>query len=226
MSFRIGVLGSLLAAFVGMTLPAAGATLLINGSFEDGVPGNTRGTTNNALFDRMPTRGANWDTWASLDGWTLSSGSGIGVETNRTRPFIDAEDGNYYVALDRIGNSTIVQNVALGVGRYTLSVWYSPQTNAANTSGVTYGITGLGGATATVGTNGATRGQWTQLVLDLMVTVAGTYQVYLGATGTSNNRGAFVDNITLAPVPVPAAGLVLLGGLGALAGVRRRQRKG
>jgi hypothetical protein len=221
---RKSFIGAVLAGVMGMAMPAFGATLLINGSFEDGVPGNTRGTTNNARFGNLPVSGRNWDTWNSLDGWTLSSGSGIAVETDRTRNFIDAQDGNYYVALDRVGNSTIVQNVALGIGRYTLSLWYSPQTNAANTNGVTYGITGLGGATATVGTGGATRGQWTQLVLDLMVTVAGNYQVYVGATGTSNNRGAFVDNIALAPVPVPAAGLVLLGGLGALAGLRRKRK--
>jgi hypothetical protein len=226
MSMRIGFLGSALAVLIGMSLPAAGATVLINGSFEDGVPGNTRGTTNNARFGNLPVSGPRWDTWTSLDGWSLSSGTGIGVETNRTRTFIDAQDGNYYVALDRIGNSTIVQNVALGVGKYTLSLWYSPSTNNAGTNGVSYGITGLGGAMATVGTGGATRGQWTQFVLDLMVTVAGNYQVYLGATGSSNSRGALVDNISLAPVPLPAAGLALLGGLGALAGVRRRQRKG
>ncbi len=224
MSMRLRFFASALAALIGMTVPAAAATVLVNGSFEDGVPGNTRGTTNSALFDRLPVRGSNWDTWNSLDGWSLASGSGIAVETNRSRAFIDAQSGNYYVALDRIGNSTIVQNVALGIGKYTLSLWYSPATNVANTNGVTYGITGIGGATATVGTNGVRRGQWTQLVLDLMVTVAGNYQVYVGATGSSNNRGAFVDNISLAPVPVPAAGLVLLGGLGGLAALRRKRK--
>jgi hypothetical protein len=60
----------------------------------------------------------------------------------------------------------------------------------------------------------------------------GTFQVVAGSTEslvwswnipTSALRGQVSTN--LAPVPVPAAGFLLLGGLGALAAVRRRQKK-
>lgn len=222
---RSSLVAAAMAALFGASVPAAASTVLINGSFEDGVPGNVRGSVNNALFDRMDTVGPNWDAWSSLYGWTLASGAGIAVETDRTRTFIDPQNGEYYVALDRIGNSSITQTVALAVGRYTMSLWYSPMTNNAATNGVTFGVSGLGGATATVGTNGAARGLWTQLFLDLTVAVAGNYQVYLGATGSSNGRGALIDNVSLAPapVPLPAAGAGLLAALGLLAGLRRKR---
>jgi hypothetical protein len=224
MTMRMNVVGAVLAAVIGAALPAHGSTILVNGSFESGVPGNSRGIVNGANFNAMVTSGPNWDAWRGLNGWTLASGPGIAVETDRTNSKIDAQNGEYYVGLDVIGNSSLVQTVTLGVGRYTLSLWYSPDTGNAATNGIAYGITGLGSATATIGTNGAKRGDWSLLSLDLMVRVAGNYQVFLGATGKSDGKGGFIDNVALTPAPLPAAGLVLLGGLGALAGLRRRRR--
>lgn len=222
---RQRICATALAILFGTAMPAAAATLLINGSFEGGVPGNTRGIINNADFVTMATRGRTWDAWTGLNGWSLASGSGIVVETDRTRTLIDAQSGDYYLALDRIGNTTLTQSVALAVGRYTMSLWYSPQTAGLGTNGISYGVAGLRGATATAGTNGAVRGQWTELVLNLFVGVADNYQVYLGATGASDGRGAFVDNVSLAPVPVPlpAAGAALLAALGLLTGLRRKR---
>ena len=223
MSLRSGLLLAALASVLSMSLPAAGATILVNGSFETGVPGNVRGTVNGALFGSMVNSGPSWDAWKSLNGWTLASGPGIAVETQRTNNKIDAQSGDYYVGLDVIGNSRIVQNVALGVGRYTLSLWYSPDTGNAATNGIDYGITGLGSATATIGTNGAKRGIWSLVSLDVLVQTAGNYQVYVGATGTSNGMGGFIDNIALTAVPLPAAGLALLGAIGMMGGLRRRR---
>ncbi len=96
--------------------------------------------------------------------------------------------GNYYVALDRVGNSTSSRTWPLASGAIRSASGTALRPMQSNTNGVTYGITGLGGATATVGTGGATRGQLDAARLDLMVTVAGNYQVYVGATGKSNDQ--------------------------------------
>ncbi|MEZ5770310.1 MAG: hypothetical protein R3D61_01300 [Defluviimonas denitrificans] len=204
-------------------VPASGATLLVNGSFESGPLGNPAGSVNGATFDTLTTGSRSWDAYGSLDGWTLASGPGIAVETDRSNNKIDAQDGEHYVGLDVIGNARITQTVALTVGAYTLNLWYSPNTNNAATNGIDFGITGLGSGVATVGTMGARRGEWSQISLNVLVQVAGDYQVYVGATGRSDGRGGYIDNIALTPVPLPAAGLGLLGALGLMAGLRRKR---
>lgn len=45
-----------------------------------------------------------------------------------------------------------------------------------------------------------------------------------GVDGTNSNDGFDIDSIAIAPVPLPAAGLMLLGGLGGLAALRRRKK--
>lgn len=45
-----------------------------------------------------------------------------------------------------------------------------------------------------------------------------------GAGGTSSNDGFDVDSVAIAAVPLPAAGMLLLGGLGGLAALRRRKK--
>ncbi len=53
-----------------------------------------------------------------------------------------------------------------------------------------------------------------------------TCSICTGNTTIANLNGKQGDiNIDLAPVPAPAAGFLLIGGLGALAGLRRRRRK-
>ena len=50
-------------------------------------------------------------------------------------------------------------------------------------------------------------------------------KIYIGLT---NDRQGFADgslaSVSVAPVPVPAAGLLLLGGVGGLAAVRRKRK--
>lgn len=54
---------------------------------------------------------------------------------------------------------------------------------------------------------------------------AGATETLTFTHGASFGKGADIDfTVTAAPVPVPAAGLLLVGGLGALVAVRRRKR--
>ena len=46
---------------------------------------------------------------------------------------------------------------------------------------------------------------------------------YFASTGTKTTDGFDVDSVAIAPVPVPAAGMMLLAGLGGFAALRRRR---
>jgi hypothetical protein len=49
------------------------------------------------------------------------------------------------------------------------------------------------------------------------------YALTFRAEGTSNELGGFIDDVSVAPVPVPAAGFLLIGALGGLVALRRRK---
>jgi hypothetical protein len=206
----------------------ASASIVTNGSFEmdPGVRGN-----NGAIFaDLANPGGANWAVWNTLPGWTAVplGGPGIEVQTDETLGNIDAQDGEYYVELDSTANATIRQNVALVAGSYELSFWYSPRIGGANgpaTNAMTYAIGGLlSGNLTGPGINPVTAvGQWTQIVVSFVVAVNGTYNLDFAARGTNDSLGALIDNVSIAAVPVPAAGGLLLLGLGGLASMRRRK---
>lgn len=229
MFVRKGLMTAAVAVMLGTVVPAAGATLLINGSFEGGVPGNTRGTTNGALFGSLPMatgKQPNWDTWRGLNGWTLASGSAIAVDTAATNNKIAPHSGKYYVGLDVLNNTMMTQNVALKSGTYTLKLWYNFDQGSVLTNSMTFGITknGLPVANATYIPLVSTRKSWTQVSINFRVRTAGTYQVFVGAAGVSDGKGGYIDDIDLSQVPVPAAGLGLIGALGALIGLKRRRR--
>lgn len=199
---------------------AAGS--VVNGSFEDIVPGSFLGR-NGSSYGNMPTSGNSWDVWQSVNGWSTVSGSGIEIQTQRTLGLAPA-DGDYYVELDSYSNSSMSQTLNLGVGRYMLSFWYSPRVGNALTDGIEYALGNLVSGLANDGVNGATRGGWTQILSSFTVTTAGAYNLLFSASGQSDSYGGLVDDIQIAPVPLPAAGLALMAGLGALGAVRRRRK--
>lgn len=224
-----GLVVAAVVALLGTVVPAAGATLLINGSFETGVPGNTRGMTNSALFGSLPTatgKQPNWDTWGGLNGWTLATGSGIAVQTAGTVNKISPHTGKYYVALDAVSNTKLTQDVALKAGTYTLKLWYNFDQGTVTTNSMTFGITknGLPVANSTYIPLVTTRKSWTLVSMNFRVRSAGTYQVYIGGTGSSDGKGGFIDDVDLSQVPIPAAGFGLIGALAALGALKRRRR--
>lgn len=154
-----------------------------------------------------------------LTGWTVSRGA-VTIETNATAP-LPAQDGTAFAELVGQTSALLRQTVSLHTGRYVLSLWYSPEAaTQAATSKLGFNMGGLiRGVISTA--NGASVGNWVQVNVEFLARSTRNYQLSLANYGKA---GGFVDNVAIAPVPVPAAGVVLLGALGALAGLRRRKK--
>jgi hypothetical protein len=224
------VLAVAAAISAGVFGAATASTIVTNGSFESGVPGNTRGLSNNAFFGNLNSTGPSWDRWKNLNGWRTVVGSGIEVQSNRTLSTIDAQAGTKYVELDSTRNSGMAQTIALGIGSYMLSFWYSPRTSDPKTNGIEFSLGNalgyLTGGYATAGTPAtAVVGRWTKIWRIFDVKTAGNYDLRFTATGLSDSYGGLLDSVDVAKVPLPAAGFGLMAALGGLAALRRRRQK-
>lgn len=208
---------------------AAGAATVQNGSFEidpgvksQGVGNHGKGST----FADMPTSGNSWGIWQdAYPGWDTDDVNGIEIQTKRTLGLTPYE-GDYYAELDSRNNSSIMQDLMLSAGKYILSFAYAPRTNDANTNGIKFGVEGVFEDVITGPTADILKKQWTLVTTEFTVAQAGSYSLFFKADGHSNSYGGLIDDIALtpAPVPLPAAGLLLLGGLGGLAAMRRKRK--
>jgi hypothetical protein len=240
MTFRIAALGAVAALMAAFPLQAA--TIVQNGSFESGP--SDKGLVNNAFFNQLDTNGKpNWDVWKTIPGWT-STGSGIEIQSNRTISEVNAQgDGLRYVELDSHPNgqpsptnSSMSQTVSLKRAEYLLSFWFSPRAKGNSTDAqlaasnvIDYSLGSLvsGSVTGPSAILGTAVGTWTKITASFIVETAGNYSLRFAANGTQNTYGGLIDNVAIdyvAPVPVPAAGLLLLGGLGGLAALKRRRK--
>jgi hypothetical protein len=160
---------------------------------------------------------------SGLTGWTLSRGN-VDVHTSATAP-LNAQDGSTFVELEAGTNGMIRQTVALTVGRYLLSFWYSPnEAGNALSSEIGYRLGGLANGRVNATSSGTTVGNWIQVAVEVQVKQARNYLLGFSAYGKEDANGGYVDNVSIAPIPVPAAGFALLGGLAGLAGLRRRKK--
>lgn len=223
-----------------LAAPVAASTIVYNGSFETGVPGNKKSSAGKT-FESLPG-GAKWGVWKALNGWTTVNGPGIEVQTSGTIGPLAAQHGSYYVELDSTGNSTMEQQVKLAKGSYLLSFWYSPRTGNTASDQIDYSVGDVlkGSVNAFNALLGKPVAGWQKIVAPFSVggKSAGKsggdskgmqeFALRFGAGGpTSDSRGGLLDSVEIvklpAEVPLPATGILLLAGLGVL-GARHLRR--
>jgi hypothetical protein len=223
------------AAVLAFGMSAASAATVVNGSFEQN-PGIV-GLNGSTFANLAAPGGASWDIFTSLPGWTKGAvGAGIEIQTAETLGTINAQDGQHYVELDSNNNSSMHQTINFAsTGRYLLSFFYSPrQGTAVGSNIIDYSLFDAAlpaniilAGTVTGPSNAApvtAVGVWTKITAEFVITNVGNYNLKFAAGGTSDSLGGFIDNVSLAPVPVPAAGFLLFGALGGLVALRRRRK--
>ncbi len=228
------ILSAVAAATVALSASSA-AAIVVNGGFEitNDNPGLVNGNANQAsLVGKSGTN--SWDVFAGLTGWDVVSGPGIEVQTLNTvgGGSFGPKEGDFYVELDSHpgpnSNTTMKQNLgALQSGRYELSFWYAPRTNDIGSNGIEFSVfNGISLVKEVTGT-GTDALVWRQIVETFIVPGGGLNPVFVqfAAIGKQDTLGGFLDDVRLervAPIPLPAAGWMLLAGLGALFAKRRR----
>jgi len=208
-----GLIAAAAIAIAAIAARAAGAVTIVNGSFES--PLVTPGTFNT------------YDSGASstfLDGWTVTSGTIDHIGAG----FWQASDGSQ--SLDLVG-FTGIGAIEQSLTGLTIGASYSILFDmAGNPGGLRTLLASFGAvsqqfdfdATSTTTTNMG----WVTYSLDF---VAAATNGVLSFTSRDNSccKGAALDNVRIvenvAPIPVPAAGLLLLGAVGGLMAARGRR---
>lgn len=223
---------------VGLGLGAqANAAIINNGGFE------AQDTRTGLYGKALDNLGNGWDVYENLPddtlttggiSWYRADGKGIEVQTNGTLSSIDAHTGNRYIELDSdtidggLTNSKMQQDLFLDRGQYELSFWYSPRDSRQDSNGIYYEVRNgvlLYGNVTGPGTQGTTVGDWTLITGTFFVENNNTaIHVSFEATGTDNEYGGFIDDVSIRAVPLPAAAWLFGSALLGLAGISRRAK--
>ncbi|MFN9644298.1 MAG: DUF642 domain-containing protein [Cyanobacteriota bacterium] len=188
------------AAWGGLSAsPARAQNLLSNGSFELPAYSSPGG-----FFP------------ASIPGWSLSNSIEIqkGIYT--------AQDGSQYAELDDIANTSISQTLTIIPGyQAELKFYYSPRPGQpASTLGLDVKLDGNTIFALAADGSSLSDTNWTLYSYAYTPTTSSATIVFTG-TGTSDARGAFLDNVTYTQVPAP---LPVIGPVAALTSFRRLRR--
>jgi hypothetical protein len=216
----------------------ANAALIVNGDFDaNPVSGNFATVTPSSVFQ--------------MTGWrVVTSGGNTSASIDLVKaPYWQAHSGANSVDLFGSGTqqpSFLAQTFSVGAGQlgsYRLSFFHSVNTDTPRDQGLFANIvagTGIGGASvATSSTSffydipadGNPTKQamaWKQGFLDVNFAAAGDYTLWFqgDARFGNQNQGAALDSVTLdatAVVPLPAAGWLMVAGLGMVFGLGRRR---
>lgn len=188
-------------------------------------------TLKNGSFERPGTFGGDFQSLyagsTGLDGWRIERGS-----VDLTGSYWQHSDGNY--SLDMNGNTagTISQRITdLVVGSYyalSFDMAGNPYYGSTIMS-MTASLDGWGAATFHFDTTGKSQVDMGWLTQTLTFKASDTSAVLRFASLESGVVGPALDNVRItdaaavAPVPIPAAGGLLLAGLGLLGFARRRR---
>lgn len=155
----------------------------------------------------------------SNDGSLLAirDGNVYGRTSSTSELTTNSDDDMFLDSNDTFG---IIWNVSLGAGRMFDRLVFTV-TDAAEFGGSLW--LGTNGATATV-VNGANAVRnLIEITFDQDISSATVVLGHFNGAGNFTNDGFSIDDITVSEVPIPASALLLLGGLGGLAAMRRRK---
>jgi len=220
----------------------ARAALIVNGDFDaNPVTGGFAIVTPSSAFQITGWR-------------VLTSGGNTNASVDLVKaPYWRAHSGANSVDLFGTGTqqpSFLAQTFFVGpgqLGAYRLSFFYSVNADSPRDQGLFANIvtgTGLAGASVAISTASSTTSffydtpndgnptrqamAWKQGFLDVSFATAGDYTLWFqGDSRYGNaNQGAALDSVTLdaAVVPLPAAGWLMLAGMGMVFGLGRRRR--
>jgi len=163
-------------------------------------------------------------TFSGITGWDVTNGS-----VDHVGSLWEADDGSQSVDLVGAGFDGAISQTVSGLiagGLYRLSWAESgnpglPQN--ARSMGITVGSMPTVFNTIDITGNSEADMNWVVRSLEFRAESADVTITFSSGTG-DQAKGAALDNVTLAPVPLPAAGLLMLAGLGGIAGLRRRKK--